>query len=133
MSVMKACACSLFSAVFLCMLGCGSRTMTPNCGAVGLNVGPAAATANHAAAVPNNGQTFSATFQFSGAAGCPAGQTAALVNSNWAISDPSVHLSAAQGTQVVATCTAALANPVNVSATPVTGQMFTGQAALTCN
>ncbi|HEU5415000.1 MAG TPA: hypothetical protein VFW31_14625 [Candidatus Angelobacter sp.] len=107
--------------------------MTPNCGPLGLNVGPASATADHAATAPGNSQNFSASFQFNGNAGCPAGQTAALVNSNWTTNDPSVHLSAAQGTQVVATYTAALANPVTVTATPANGQMFTGRAMLTCN
>lgn len=133
MSAIKVCLCSVFSAVLLFTVSCGSATTTPNCGPVGLNVGPASATVDHAAAAPGNAQTFSAFFQFSGNAGCPAGQTAALVNSNWTISDPSVHLSATQGGQVVATCTAALATPVTVTATPANGQMFTGRATLTCN
>jgi hypothetical protein len=75
---------------------------------------------------------LSASFQFSGNPGCPA-VTAALVNSNWTVSDPSVHLSALQATQVTATCTAAIATPVTVTATPVSGEMFTGHASLTCN
>ena len=133
MSAIKVCLCTLFSAVLLFTVGCGSKTMAPNCGPVGLNVGPASATVDHAAAAPGNTQTFSASFQFSGSPGCVAAQTAALVNSNWAISDPSVHLSATQGGQVVATCTAALASPVTVTATPASGQMFTGRSTLTCN
>lgn len=132
MSASQICLGILFSAAFLFMLGCGSAT-TPNCGPVGLNVGPASATVDHAAAAPANSQTFSAFFQFSGNPGCVAAQTASLVNSNWTVNDPSVHLSAAQGTQVVATCTAALAGPVTVTATPASGEMLTGQAMLTCN
>jgi hypothetical protein len=133
MSAVKVWLCSLFPALLLFTAGCGSTMMTPNCGPVGLNVGPASAMVDHAAAAPGNSQTFSAFFQFSGSQGCVAAQTAALVNSNWTTSDPSVHLSATQGGQVVATCTAALANPVTVTATPASGQMFTGRAALTCN
>lgn len=119
------------AAILICSLGCGG-SLSSTCGPVGLNVGPAAATVNHAATPPGNTQTFSASFQFSGAPGCPA-VTAALVNSNWTVSDPSVHLSATQGTMVTATCTAALGSPATVTATPADGEMFTGKAALTCN
>ena len=123
-----------FSSLMLCtalaaLAGCGGSS---NCGPVGLNVGPTAATVAHTAAAPANSQMFSASFQFSLSSGCPA-VTAALVNSNWTVSDPSVHLSAAQGTQVTATCTAAVTTPVTITATPVSGQMFTGHASLTCN
>jgi hypothetical protein len=55
------------------------------------------------------------------------------VNSNWTVSDPSVQLSASQATQVTATCTAAVTTPVTITATPVSGEMFTGKASLTCN
>jgi predicted small lipoprotein YifL len=123
-----------FSSVMLCaaisaLAGCGG---SPQCGPVGLNVTPATTTVDHNAAPPANSQKLSATFQFSGNPGCP-GVTAALVNSNWTVSDPSVHLSAQQATQVIATCTAAVAAPVTITATPVSGEMFTGQASLTCN
>lgn len=131
-SAHKVCLGVLFSATLVPMLGCGSRTLAPNCGPVGLNVGPASATVDHAAATPANSQTFSAFFQFSGNPGCPAGQTAALINSNWTVSDPSVHISTLQGGQTTATCTATLANSATISATPVSGEMFTGQAMLTC-
>jgi hypothetical protein len=120
----------LLSTAFLSTVGCGGSTS--DCGASGLNVGPSAATVNHAAAPPGNSQTFSASFQFKNHPGCLA-ITAALVNSNWTTSDPSVHLSAPQATQVTATCTAAVATPVTITATPVSGEMFTGTAALTCN
>ena len=121
----------LLSTMFLSTVGCGGVT-SPDCGANGLNVGPSAATVNHAAAAPGNSQVFSASFQFKNGPGCP-GITAALVNSNWTASDPSVHLSVPQATQVTATCTAALATPVTITASQVGGEMFTGKASLTCN
>jgi len=120
----------LLSVVLVSTIGCGG--VSPDCGVNGLNVGPSAATVNHAAAPPGNSQVFSASFQFKNSPGCPA-ITAALVNSNWAASDPSVHLSTPQATQVTATCTAAVATPVTITATPVSGEMFTGKASLTCN
>src|SRR6185312_15839798 len=125
-----------FSSLMLCIAlgaiaGCGG-TGPQNCGPVGLNVTPTTVTADHVAAPPANSQTFSAAFQFSSNPGCPA-VTAALVNSNWTVSDPSVHLSAPQATQVTATCTAASTSPATITATPVSGEMFTGRASLTCN
>jgi len=128
---MKALLSIPLAAILISSLGCGGSIMS-NCGPVGLNVGPATATVSHAAAVPGNSQTFSASFQFRVTSGCAA-ITAALVNSNWTVSDPSVHLSATQGTMVTATCTATLASPATVTATPADGEMFTGKAALTCN
>lgn len=133
--VEKMFGCKLLLAVLLSMvlastIGCGG--VTSDCGPNGLNVGPSAATVNHAAAAPGNSQVFSASFQFKNSPGCPA-ITAALVNSNWTASDPSVHLSAPQATQVTATCTAAVATPVTITATPVSGGTFTGKASLTCN
>ena len=124
-----------FSSFMLCtalagLAGCGESSS--NCGPVGLNLGPATATVDHTAAPPANSQMFSASFQFRATQGCPA-ITAALVNSNWTVSDPSVQLSAPQATQVTATCTATVATPVTITATPVSGEMFTGHASLTCN
>lgn len=112
-------------------ISCGGNS--PNCGVTGINVGPATAMVNHTAAAPANSQVFGATFQFSGQKGCVAIQTAALVNSNWTASDPSVHLSSSPTTQITATCTAALANPVTITATQASGGTLTGQATLTCN
>ncbi|HEY2360512.1 MAG TPA: hypothetical protein VGK36_05315 [Candidatus Angelobacter sp.] len=120
----------LLSMVFVSTIGCGGSS--PDCGVNGLNVTPASITVNHAAAPPGNSQVFSASFLFKSNPGCPA-ITAALVNSNWTVSDPSVQLSAPQATQVTATCTAAVAAPVTIMATPVSGEMFTGKASLTCN
>jgi len=121
----------LLSMVLAFTIGCGGVS-SPDCGPNGLNVGPSSATVNHAAAAPGNGQVFSASFQFKNSPGCPA-ITAALVNSNWTVSDPSVQLSTPQATQVTATCTAAVTTPVTITASQVGGQMFTGKASLTCN
>lgn len=119
----------LLPLAFVSTIGCGG--VSPDCGVNGLNVGPSAATVNHAAP-PGNSQVFSASFQFKNSPGCPA-ITAALVNSNWTVSDPSVQLSAPQSRQVTATCTAAVAAPVTITATQVGGEMFTGKASVTCN
>lgn len=119
----------LLSLAFVSTIGCGG-TSSPDCGPIGLNVAPPSATVDHAAVAPGNSQTFTASFKFNNV-GCPA-VTAALVNSNWTVSDPSVHLSASQAAQVTATCTAAVASPVTITATPVSGEMFTGMASLTC-
>lgn len=110
-------------------ISCGS---SPDCGVTGLNIGPSSATVNHAAAAPANSQMFSAIFQFKAQNGCVASQTAALVISNWTASDPSVHLSPSPSGQVTATCTAALTNPVTITAAQASGGTFTGQASLVC-
>ena len=120
----------LLSMVFVSTMGCGGGS--PDCGVSGLNVGPSSATVSHVAAPPGNSQVFSASFQSKFGPGCPA-VTAALVNSNWTASDPSVQLSALQTTQVTATCTAGIPIPVTITATPVSGGTFTGKASLTCN
>jgi len=119
----------------LLMVGCGGNNNTPDCTATGLNIGPSAATVNHTAAAPANSQMFSASFQFNSAKtqnGCVTSFVAALVNSNWTASDPSVQLSASPATQLTATCTATLANPVTITATQASGGTLTGQATLTC-
>jgi len=118
------------SMVLVSTIGCGGGSA--DCGVNGLNVNPSSAMVNHAAAPPGNSQMFSASFQSKFGPGCPA-VTAALVNANWTVSDPSVHLSAPQTIQLTATCTAAVVTPVTITATPVSGGTFTGKASLTCN
>ncbi len=118
------------AAIFISSLGCGGSIMSDPCTVVGLNISPPTATVNHAAAPPANSQSFGANPRFSGV--CGAG-TAVQINSNWTVNDPSVHLSATQGTTVTATCTAAVGSPVTVTATSADGRMLTGQAMLTCN
>jgi hypothetical protein len=120
------------SAALLFMIGCGMNT--PDCGVSGIAVGPQTAMVDHTAAAPGNTQVFSATVQFKANNGCAiAAGTAALVNSNWTVSDPSVHLSQSPTGQVTATCTATVATPVNITATSADSNMFTSKAALTCN
>ncbi len=112
----------------LSTISCGGN----DCGVSGLNVVPATATADHTAAAPGNSQTFGASFQFKNNSGCVA-ITAALVNSNWTVSDPSVHLSSSPTALMTATCTAAVPTPVTIAATSADGKMLTGRASLTCN
>lgn len=112
----------------LTIMGCGGNSS--NCQVVALNVGPSTATVSHTAVAPNNSQTFSAISKFQGL--CPEA-TAALVSSNWTASDPSVHLSSFPATQVTATCTGAVPNPVTITATSADGRMLTGTASLMCN
>jgi len=125
---------SLLLAGILITLGCGGHTIPMDpCTVVGLNIIPASATANHAAAAPANAASFGASAKFAGV--CGAG-TAIPPIANWSVSDPSVHISLTQGSSTTATCTAALAGPVTVTgtnATPINGQTFTGTATLTCN
>jgi len=131
MFTMRTFAGVFLSVGLLATVGCGGRPSrsSPNCGVTGLNVTPATAGADHAAAAPGNSQTFSASLQFN--PGCPV--PADLVAFNWTASDPSVHLSSSPTVAVIATCTAAVTNPVTITATPGNGQNFTGRGTLTCN
>jgi hypothetical protein len=125
--------CRLFVVVLLSAIlpaaGCGGNPS--NCDPTSLKVGPATAMVNHTAAAPANSQQFSATFQLKD--GCAGIATAALVISNWTASDSSVALSASPSGLVTATCTAAVAAPVTITANQAGGQMLTGKAMLTCN
>jgi len=109
-------------------VGCGGSDCV-----VGLNVTPGTANVNHSAASPGNSQAFNSSSHFSGNSGCVGLNMAARVSSNWVASDPSVQLSASPSPQVTATCTAAVANPVTVTATSADGKILTGKASLTCN
>jgi hypothetical protein len=124
--------CVLFCAALLGTAGCGG-TASSNCTLTALRVTPGSATVDHTAAAPANSATFSASGLFTGNGQCVALNTAAQVNSNWTVSDPSVHLSASPTTQITATCTAAVASPVTIQATSATDQTLTGKATLTCN
>ena len=118
-----------FGVILPITVGCGGGS--GECKPVGINVGPATATADHTAPAPGNNQVFSATEALGGGSACPA-ITGALINSNWTASDPSVHLSASPTNQVTATCTAAVAS-VTITATAADGSGLTGHATLTCN
>src|SRR5262249_16771767 len=105
---------AFLGATILAAVGCGGGS---NFDAHGLKVGPGTAMVNHTAVAPANSQQFSATFQLKD--GCAGIATAALVISNWSASDPSVALSASPSGTVTATCTAAVAGPVNITANQV--------------
>jgi hypothetical protein len=113
----------------LATIGCGGNGS--GCAITGVNVVPSTATADHAAPAPGNSQTFTASFQLPNNSDCAV--PAVLEPFNWTASDPSVHLSTSPTVMVTATCTAALANPVTITATPTNGQMLTGKGSLTCN
>jgi hypothetical protein len=119
----------LLLAGLLTIAGCGG---SDSCRVIGLNVAPQSATVDHAATAPANSQSFAASNLFGGGSGICTVNASAPVNSNWTVSDSSVHLSAAQGVSVTATCTAAVANPVTVKATAVPDPTLTGQATLVC-
>ena len=120
----------LLAGIVISTIGCGGHTMMDPCTVVGLNVGPGSATVNHTAAPPANGQSFFANPKFFSVCGAA---TAVPLNSNWTASDPSVHLSPAQGGTTTATCTAALASPATITAISADANKFTGTATLTCN
>jgi len=132
-TIMRPCRILLyvpFCTGLLIMAGCGSSSST-NCTVTALNVTPATATADHTAAAPGNSQQFAASNLFTGNGVCTA-NASAPVSSNWTVSDPSVHLSAAQGPTVTATCTAALASPAAIHAVAVNNPSLAGQASLSC-
>src|SRR5262245_25456041 len=112
-------------ATLLFIQGCGG---SGSCRVVGLNVAPATATVDHTAATPGNSQVFNAIPKEGG--DCQSVGALAAPSVNWTVSDPSVHLSSSQGILVTATCTAALANSVTITATPTDGETFTGKASL---
>lgn len=113
----------------LATIGCGGSN---SCHISGMTVTPAAATVDHTSAAPGNSQVFGAQFSESG--DCRGVGTLVEPQVNWTTSDSSVHL-APLGAQVTASCTAALSNPVTITATtaPGAGQNFSSQATLTCN
>lgn len=119
----------LFCALFI-VAGSGSA-FAGDCRVTALNVAPPSAAADHTAATPANGQVFTASNHFTGSGPC-AQNAAMMVNANWTVSDPSVHLSATQGNHVTATCTATVDKPITVKATAVSNPKLTGQASLTC-
>lgn len=120
----------LFCASFIIFTGSANASAS-DCRLTSLNVAPPSATADHAAATPANGQVFTASNHFTGSGPCVQ-NAAMMVNANWTVSDPSVHLSATQGNHVTATCTAAVAEPVTIKATAVSDPKLTGQSSLTC-
>jgi len=129
MSPLRMLIAFLFCASFI--IAGSASAYAGECTVTALNVAPPSATADHAAAAPANGQIFTASNHFTGSGPCTQ-NASMMVNANWTVSDPSVHLSATEGSHVTATCTATLDKPVTVTATAVSDPKLTGQAMLTC-
>ena len=120
--------------LFVVLLGCGGKNTTM-CKINSINVSPATATVNHAAAPPGNTQHFDA-FIASEPSGC-AFALSNLPNATWSVSDP-VNVSIANPPDPAfgtATCKAATAGAVTVTATVPAGDgtNVTNTASLTCN
>src|ERR1051326_3616210 len=120
----------LLGGIVISTIGCGGHTMMDPCTIIGLTVGPASATVNHAAAPPTNGQSFVSNPRFFSVCGSA---TAIPLNSNWTASDPSVHLSPAPGGTTTATCPAPRVTPAPITATSADASKFIGTATLTSN
>jgi hypothetical protein len=120
--------------VLLAAAGCGGSPQ-PQCFITGMNVGPSAATVNHAAAPPGNSQQFAA-FETSAPNGC-AFALSSLQTVTWSVSD-TVNASISNShdaTYGVATCINAAPSPITVTATtpPSNPVKVTATATLTCN
>jgi hypothetical protein len=117
------------------IFGCGGNTTTTGCKILAINVSPATATADHAAAPPGNTQHFNA-FIAKVPPGCSF-ITGNIFNAVWSVSDPvNVSISNAQdSTRGNATCKAATTGAVTVTATAPAGDgtNVTNTASLTCN
>ena len=120
----------------LAVSGCGGQTSSSSsCQILAINVSPATATVDHAAAPPANTQHFDA-FIAKAPPGC-AFFTGNVFDAVWSVSDPvNVSISNAQdATRGTATCKAATAGAVTVTATKSQsgGPTVTNTASLTCN
>lgn len=114
--------------------GCGGNTTTTGCKILAINVSPATATADHAAAPPGNTQHFDA-FIAKVPPGC-AFITGNIFDAVWSVSDPvNVSVSNTDPTRGTATCKAATAGAATVTATADAGDgtRVTNTASLTCN
>jgi hypothetical protein len=113
---------------------CGGHTTTPSCKILAINVSPATATVDHAAASPGNTQHFDA-FIAKVPPGCEF-ITGNIFDAAWSVSDPvNVSISNADPTRGTATCKAATAGAVTVTATKSQsdGTNVSNTASLTCN
>jgi hypothetical protein len=118
--------------VFLAGCGAGSSDCTLT---TLLTVGPATATADHAATAPGNQQQFSAYVDPSTQPGCPIPQWVAKASPTWTNPAPlAISISSAQDqTNGLATCLAATTGAVTLTATVGTGLTAqTKTVALTC-
>jgi hypothetical protein len=120
--------------LFIVLLGCGGKSTTV-CKINSINVSPATATVNHAAAPPANTQHFDA-FIASEPSGC-AFILSNLTTATWSVSDTTnisisnVH----DATYGTATCKGATAGAATVTATVPAGDgtNVSNIASLTCN
>lgn len=123
---------TLFFLLALIASGCGGNTM-PDCSLQQITVSPTSATANHLSS-PGNTQQFLAFGVAS--PGCAVIQSN-LTNVTWSVSDTTnVSISNVHdATFGVATCNAATAGPVTVTANmpSAKGGNIVATAALTCN
>lgn len=122
------------SFLFVVLLGCGGKSATM-CKINSINVSPATAIINHAAAPPANSQHFAA-FIASERSGC-AFILSNLPNATWSVSDP-VNVSIANPPDPsfgTATCKGAAAGAITVTATVPAGDgtNVSNTASLTCN
>ena len=118
----------------LLISGCGDSN--PSCSLVGLNIAPPTSSVDHLGAAPTSSQQFIASGQVG--PGCMAVTAAIRRDVTWSLSNTT----AAQISNVndatygVATCTAASATPITVTATldatKNDGTQVTGTATLTC-
>jgi hypothetical protein len=120
--------------LFIVLLGCGGKSTTV-CKINSINVSPATATVNHAAAPPANTQHFDA-FIASEPSGC-AFILSNLTTATWSVSDTTnisisnVH----DATYGTATCNGTTAGAATVTATVPAGDgtNVVNTASLTCN
>jgi hypothetical protein len=121
--------------ILLVLAACGGKS-TIVCKINSINVSPATATVNHAAAPPGNTQQFDA-FEASAPSGCVF-LLSNLTTATWTVSDP-VNVSIGATSQDPnfgkATCKAATAGAVTVTATVPAGDgtNVVNTASLTCN
>jgi len=120
--------------LFTVLLGCGGKSATV-CKINSINVSPATATVNHAAAPPANTQHFDA-FIASEPSGC-AFILSNLTTATWSVSDTTnVSISNVHdATYGTATCKGATSGAATVTATVPAGDgtNVVNTAALTCN
>ncbi len=118
-------AAALAGTILLCggLAGCAADVSASSGGCTtytAFNAGPASATADHAAAAPDNQQKFTATEAPAGTGtGCILPTYIKVAQPNWTSSDPlNVSISSAKDlTNGTATCTGTTSGPVTLTAT----------------
>jgi hypothetical protein len=131
---LQQCLLSLSALGCFALCGCGGNTSSA-CKTLAINVSPATASVDHTAAPPGNTQHFDA-FIAKSTPGC-VHITGNIFDAVWSVSDP-VNVSVDNGTgptRGTATCKAATAGAVTVTATAPAGDgtNVSNTASLTCN